>query len=1081
MTRKELPARAANILRGVASTTACSPATVESLRSFLAPSGTPPQQQKKPSAKTAQSPRKPPTAPPVKAVGARARKQPAVAVLEVTEEGQDAILAQERLALATEVANVTLRSLTEAIKRPPAQKKRTPLARSSSNASFSNGRNSRSQTPLQPICANRITDSPSKPCHSRRSSSTASVKDALEGLRAQAECARIAYATLRSMQGKELQMLPYLQLETGMSALITKLIVLGFDDLAVKELRILRRHLENSGEPSARKPVISGGPISESENLDARAETLPGMLKFRNIDVSGALLALIIASQLHVLKIIASRRDASAVESCLQHLGLHVSYSPANLIQRQINPDAPESQARAARQLESLTQVLLALCPLRSSTDDNKIGSSGNGPLPEAAFQIQLLALRIRYTWWELSGHQSNVSREMVSPFSRYLAIFRRKSRLGRREKYELAQSAFESISKCVQNITGFREEMFFDIYQSLADLAQDALEHSEAVRWISRSRQNATQYGASRAQLCTLACRLATLQLRSADCNSDDVILMSLQEAAGNLTSDLQGESAELDELLVAVACIRKSAFSVVQDSLRVSSTELSAIAEECRNIVLLCLQFMVRYVGNGSAPDENDKVLARRKQRERSADQVAAPAVESVVAMARFAAGAPPETWDRLEAGLRDCSKLVTRLEDGEEEARPDQIVNKRSSSCFVLISNAYWYRFLRLRQEAIDVKNLRESLRNSIDLIRGRPMNEKIEGFLTMKLERYGQIYENLRDYKKAADAYQEALATQIESGRLQAATEAAVNRSLPQVFESGGEFDLLSRMLLAYPSVALKAAASGEHLDPFYDPERLCDSERGVLLEQQLIAVVSFLLDRGPSTVVCNALHDLAENLLSLYTSKAFPVRRLRVVVRLLGLLLANPGVLRNDLQEQVLKESHNETKGGHYDINLLQLLPHLSTSRIVLVTLYGETSDVEKLENVLVSWSRMVQEHPDLSSLQTQVYDLEDWLVQLEFLAQYLDMQGLDLLRVPVLQLLVTIHEATTSMQCSAIVSRLSALGTQYSRLGYSGRAGLFFHKAQKYVESSDIADPTTIRWQLSHAEYALVNRNISVW
>lgn len=1083
MTRKELPARAANILRAVASSTACTPATVESLRSFLSPTEAHLQQQKKAPVKTSQPRKKSTTAASVKAVGARGRKQPAIFVLEVPGEGQDAVQAQEKATLATEVANVTLKALTEAIKRPPVQQKRTPLARTSSNAPVTNGLTSRSQTPLQPLCINRVIDSPSKPSHLRRSSSTASVKNTLDGIRAQAECARVAYATLRSMQAsKELPALPSLQLESGMSALIAKLIVLGFDDLAVKELRILRRRLESSGEPSARiKPFSDVGPSSEGEKLDVKGETLPCMLKFRKIDVEGPLLALIIASQLHVLRILALRRDVSIVEYCLQHLQLDVPYSPAALIQRQVDAQNPESQARAARQLESLAQILLSLCPLSTTVNSNSAASSANDLSPEAAFRIQVLALQIRCAWWGLSGHQSNVSPEMIDPFARYLAAFHRKSKIERKAKYEMAKSAFHIISKGVQNVAGFREEMFYGVYQLLAASAQEALEHSEAIRWVRKSGKTATRYTASRTQLCILACRTATLQIRAAATISVEEVISTLQDAAGALAGDLQGESAELDELLIVVASLRKSTFSVVQESYRKSSTDPSILAEACRSIVLLCLRFIIRYIGSGFGPAEHDKTLARREQRKRAAEQVAGPAVESVVAMARLAADAPPSLWEKLEAGLRDCFELATRLDDVVKEVAREEMCNTQRPSCFVSISNAYWYRFLRLKQEAADPKILRDCLRSSIDLLKDRSTSDKIHGSFATKLERYGQIYENLREYGKASDAYERALSTQIEAGLLQKATEAAATRPLSVVFESGGKFGPLSRMLLAYPRIASRASASGQHRKPFLDPEGLRVDERGLLLEQQFNAVVLDLLDRGPPADCPSALGNLADKLLSLYTCKEFPVRRVRVIIRLLGLLLARPGLLDNDLKDQLLQESNIGPTDNHADTDLLHLLPHLNTSRIVLVTLYAGVPNIEKVKMATAFWSQTAQGCSDWLALQTQVYDIADWLMQLELLADCLAMQNLELLRVSVLHLLVMIHEAAVPIQYSELISKLSTLGTQYLRLGYSGRAGLVLHKAQKYLEQSDIDAISILGWHMAYAEHALAIGNLKLW
>ena len=217
MTRKELPARAANIQRGVASTAACNSAIVESLRSLLAPTSSPTLQQHKLSANVPPSKGKGSSARPVKDTVARAGKRPPVTILEVPGEQCDQIQPHDKIILATDVVNAALKSLTDAIKDPASrevtQTKRNPLARTSSNSSSSYGRESRSQTPLQPLCVNRLPSPPGKQNGSRRSSSTLSTKQTMSGLRAQAECAHIAFTTLRSLQYQKgsLNTLPYLQ------------------------------------------------------------------------------------------------------------------------------------------------------------------------------------------------------------------------------------------------------------------------------------------------------------------------------------------------------------------------------------------------------------------------------------------------------------------------------------------------------------------------------------------------------------------------------------------------------------------------------------------------------------------------------------------------------------------------------------------------------------------------------------------------------------------------------------------------------------------------------------------------------
>lgn len=1092
MTRKELPARAANIQRAVASTTACTSATVESLRSFLAPAINPALETKRVIANVPPAKGKGSSARPVKAPVVRAHKRPAVTILEVPGKQPDQIERQDRLALATEVVNSTLKSLTDAIKNPPAgkstQAKKKPLARSSSSSSFSNGFEAHSQTPLQPLCVNRLASSPGMNNRSRRSSSVTSMKQTMEGLRSQAECARIGLATLRSVQCQKDSptALPDLQLESGMSALIGKMLALGFDDIALRELRILKRRLDvPKAGPSSQGTAASAVFWKEEEKLDPKTETLAEMLRFRNTGARGQLLSLIITTQLQLLKILALKRDPSATENALQHLHFSVPHSPANLIQRQLESDVPGSSDKVARQLESLAQALITLCPPVCSAEDDKTLASGNNLSPDTTFQIQLLAFQLRLTWWKISGHESDIAKDIVDPFGRSLTTYNRRSKLTKAERYETIKGAFQIIKNCVQNVNGFREELLFPTYQLLAESAQESSRVAEAIGWVKEARQCVPESALSRTKLCSINCRLASLELRSLESDPSDKLAVLLRVAARSLEGDLQGESAELDELLLAVASLRRSAFSVFQDKHQSSKAKemraQSTLVHECSDIVLLCARFLVRYVGGGDSRVVQEKTKMRRDQRRRLAARFATPSIESVVAMARISADSGAEIWKSLEIGLQDCFRLALSIAASNTSGDGTTGENNQGSSFFASISNAYWCRYLHLKRRATDVKSCRECLLLSIELVRSRPLYEKLAGSLPLKLEKFGQLCEELRDYKKAADSYEEALHVDLDSGLLRKATEAAATQSIAEVSEQEGELLALSRKLSAYPRAALKAIDQGSRQQSFYDPHGLSASERGVLLEQQLVALLSILKVQGATPTTYQALSDIGTLLVSIYEQNRFPVRRLRVIVRLLGSLLTAPQALGNSLIDQCLEEPAKAATSSHFDMGLLRFLPHLTTCRCLLITMRQKPPDIKDLELVLTSWSKLVQDNVDWGSLQTQVFDIAEWLVHLEMLGEYLDMLGLELYRVSALNITVAVYEAATPVQYSALVSKLSELGLQHVRLGYIGLAGSVLHKAQRYLEASDLVDKVKLRWHLSYAEYALVNGNLKTW
>ena len=1089
MTRKELPARAANIQRAVASPAACTSATVESLRSFLlptAPLGTHHKQisQNVPSRGVREKLLPAST----KKASSRARKHLAVDVLEVPQEDSIQVDSKEKATLATEVVNATLRALTDAMRNTPATRisktKREPLTQNASSSSFSPRLECRSQNPLQPLCVNQVANVSSKGKQSRRSSSDSSVKHLAAGLRAQIDCARIAFATLRSIQWQKSPQIPstYLQLETGMSALIARMIALGFDDLAEKELRILRRRLEtlnsSSMEPKATKILTL-----EDKRLDLRTEALADMLEFRNLNDKGPLLGLIVTSQLQILRILTMRGQGSATEAALKHLEICLPYSPATLIQRQIASDIPKSREQATRQLEVLAQSMIALCPGLSALEDETGPKSRNSLHPQAAFQIQVLALQIRLTWWKISDHQANISKEMIDPFSQCLAAFHRRSKLSREKTYNIEREAFKTMVNSTREVAGFREEALCVVYQMLASSAQESVQFDEAIRWLRIAKKLTVAGGASQIQKCSLNCKLATLQIRALSPTSGKECLDSMVDASQTLGGDLGGSSSELDELLVSVSDLRRSTFSAFQDSQKPhgdAKVLLSpALSDECLSIVLLCLRFVTKYVGHCPRSNENDKILLRYNQRRGLAGQVTQSIMESVVAMAKHLAKADDPVWQRLELGLQDCVALAHDLEgrDNTDERLPKE---DKSSSIFVSTSNAYWYRYIHLKQKSTEPRILKRYLQASIDLIKHRSSSAKVSGFLSAKLEKLGQLNESFRDYGRAAEAYGETLRTQIDMGNVQMAADLATTRSIPDVLGNESELSLLSRVLLAYPRAAMKAQHSKHCSRCFFDVDWLSASERGVILEQQYTSLVSIFHEQVLSSVVRQALQELALLLKSLYAKREFPVRRLHLSVRLLSLHAIDKTILDEGLINELLHEGFidSDSHGNHSDVGLLQFLPHLIASRDVSTNFRRDTSNLESIEKAVSAWSELLQRHSDWTSLLTQVYDILGWSNQLDLIAEYLEMQGLELARLSVLSVIVSVQETLPTTDFSTLVSKLSALGLQYVRSGYSGLAGATLRKAQKYVEASDIAPKNVVRFHICCAELAVLNRDL---
>ena len=1084
MTRKELPARAADIQRAIASATTCTPATVQSLRDFVLPLD--PQDHPSVTQVHAQKDgikgRRPP-----KPATVKSRKQPTVSVIETSDADNGQRLPQGRFKLATEVVNLTLRTLSEAGKTPPPLKKGPTLKRTSSDLCAKGALPSRNQIPLQPISVNGVIRDPAILGHLRRSSSNVSLRERSRGLRAQAECGRVAFAALRSLRGiKGTPPMPDLAIESGMSALIARFITLGFDDLALKEVFVLKRCLESLREPSSKSKTGSNMKSSNKEPYAPGPEKgrLSDLLSFGKISASGQCLNLIVTTQLHILRLIGSIGSRKDKESALPHLQLDVPYSPASQLLQQVEPESLESRTKVAHQLESLARILITLCNETPSTHDGNQSKKLDQLPGPVVFQYHVLALEIRAKWWALAKHEVDHVQEIIRPFFLCLTKLQRHSSLVQESIYLIAEQGFRTISTLSEDLQNQYQGELLCIYDTLADLAQRSNRNLEAIEWTNQWLRAAGKHGVSGAKMCTFMTRLAALQIKATPSSSRASLVPNLSAVLNSLDGNLQGDSAELDELLVAVARLRRSAFSIVQDAHCSEGTNYVPGDDEvislCMMLVLHGIQFLLRYIGNRSHSMENARTTARRTQRLNLAIQLAYPFIESFAAMVRHHATADSESWAQLPRGLQDCVRLALALEEGEESNHGPTTDKQKKTAAFVLLSNAYWHRYLQDNHGAKEGQAARDCLRTAVDLLKDRPVGEKIDGCLMTKLEKYGHNFESTKEYTKAIRAYALALEVAVDTDVVGEAASIAGSNSIPLMVIGQPEVMRLSRVLLAYPRVAFKIAEQDNAPQITFDSERIDAAKRGLMLEQQLISILTIAQCQAAAKTAYSALNSIAQKLLGLYTENTFPVRRLRVAVRLLNFVSTHPGSLDIDVHTELMKEPQNVSGHIHMDAGLLETLPHLIGSRTIAIEVSQEGMRVEILEQVLVSWFSMLHNCPTWDSLQSQVYDTSEWIIQLEMIAEYLDMQGLDLARVSVLHLLASITEISNK-ESSKLASRLSELGSLYTRLGYCGAAAVSLRKAQGLVKASGVATNIALAWYLSSAENAIASRNPRAW
>lgn len=946
----------------------------------------------------------------------------------------------ERFKLATEAVNVTLKGLTEILK------------------TFQHG------------------GSPRQRCARRSSSATSSGHD--PGALALAECARTAFAELRRL--KPAKDMPYLQLETGMSALINKLVALGMDELAVKELRILTRRLsmQTSTPDTLSRPQKRGKP-QQLEVIPSK-QTLTDLLRVETIPTDPQMLSLIIASQIQIMKVISLKRRVPHIEAAIHYLQSSQSYSPINLLETMGMSPSPEIRKKAAKQLEALAQVLLSLCPTSAHADDELETGPRKFPAPQVVLQYQMLVTGVRFALWQLSNRRTDPKKELLDPFARYLRTFNRRSTLKTNDTYAATKSAVDSFYSLVVGDSSDAStqaleqwEGFAEIYGFLAELAQKSGQFSDAIRFMKISISILDQSGVSQARRCGTLCQSASIHLQTPAAAENVNVsqrLMALQEATNALKGTLQGDSADMDELLTRIGELRKCAIS----ALLTAPKSLEGILENpCSELVLLTSGFLSRYLGEAHGLTEGSKCMARFEKRLNLAIPHIRPTIEAIVSLSKLSATHGSKLWGKIESALDDCATLLTTFET--QTAHIATLSSNRQSP-YVLISNAYWCHCLRQDKNRSRPADIQSYLQKSIDFISRRPLMEQNVGLLPIKLERLAGVYEASNDMRKARRVFAEALRAQIKAGSLHGAVGSAATKPWARILEEDVGAKAVARLLAGYLRISIKQQV--EQSDIHFDNEQSAPEERGLLLEHQMAILTSSTRRQKPSATTKLGLQMISSALLDVYTKEQYPVRRLRVCVQLLGLHSAQPTALDSNVIHQAETASYSSELPPGADIGLVRFVPHLLACREAYTVISQRPQHSSDLQCFLDAWLGLVGSCKNWAAFRDRVDDTSAWLTQLGAVAEYLHVQGFELQRVLLLRLVISILDLQSASPQATYVSYLVSYGLQLARLGYSGKAGAVFQKSRKLLDDSVMEPHISFEWHSAYAEYLILIGNI---
>ncbi|TRX90743.1 hypothetical protein FHL15_008322 [Xylaria flabelliformis] len=969
-------------------------------------------------------------------------RKPAAKAAGDARHGSSDMSPKEKALLATHVVNAALKALGEAAKTPQRSPTKSNVAKPASRTRLRRSV-SAPTTPLQPRSLNRVETSPLKTKTSQLPPTSASTS-----CLALVECARVAFATLRSLQASGSVTLPDLQLESGMSSLIAKLIALRMFDHAVKELRILKRRLESMATGNEDKK--SGVP---PQNTSLAPRTLSDLLDYPAGPYPEPVVAFLITAQLQALRIIHELNKTMHLDVVLPFLRSDNSSSPLNLLLSSVQSKKADC-VKTARQLESLSQTLLSLTPSLASKDDNIALEPRLSPSPETALEVQTLGLITRLESWNVSGHKGDIDKEILLPLSKCLAAFLRRTSLEHSSKLITAfKQVWEKVSELDSRVTQSSQESLSTIYQLLAKASQEAGNSKEAKKWTSKWKGLIKADEGSAAKSCAVTAQLLALSLEDPS-EADESLIMQVLDG---MQGPLSGSVVELDDLLVSLCLLRKTAYKIVMKEATYTA-ELQSHRELLERFINQLPRFALRWLGKSPAANGATKDFLRFEQRRQLLSKYLHQILETALLLTKTQLDEDRFSWEASDSMLQDSMVLLEYMGGLGPSSRSNP-----SASYHVKISHIYYLQHLALCKSAAkdtEVTSLR-ALKRSIDSVKEQPEPVQARAQLFRKWEALVELCKASNRRDDAIDALRSIRDHLVRCDTVQAITTSLASKSVRCSWNISTETELLSRTVCNLAKLERR---------PNDWSWLLAGEDKATALEHDLNFI---LTNDNQNQFRVNLTDPIILNLLQSYSAERYPVRRLRSLLIILATSLDSRDQV-DKLQaevEAVLVKIQDGCLGN--DSGLTRYVPHLRQSAVCVLGMCCGEFKLSEIQQAISAWKTVAGTCQSANELAEHVDDPQQLLQTLRSLADLARMQGQQNLVTEIVELSTMISQLSIDDNIESHIIQSASLSLQYLTLGQSSKAEKALQVVMDRVTMSEISDDIFSYFHLCTAEYYL--------
>ncbi|KAH6654585.1 peptidase family C50-domain-containing protein [Truncatella angustata] len=978
------------------------------------------------------------------------------------QDGPDAsgLSSKEKALLATQVINATLKTLGEAAKNPSPRTVAQTCADGKPVKSTARARPRRSNsvpmTPLQPRTLNRVSTTPMTAKITR----TPAISAASSGCLATVECARAAFTALRTLSNAGKTALPELQLESGMSSFISKLIALNLYEHALKELRLLKRRLEAMASGAAGK---KSKPATTAEPASA-AKTFSDLFDYPAVGVGGPVLALIISSQLQALRILYGLKKSSHLDTALPFLLASSPSSPSSLLLLSSKDEKPD-RVKCARQLENLAQSLLSLTPSVASRDDAIAMEPRLSPSPETTIQIQSLALVTRLQSWGLSGHKGNVDNDILLPLSKCLSACSRRSVLEPLAKFDNISHAFKQISSMIETVGARPSESskspLAAIYQVLGTASRDAGNFKEALVCMKKLKAVTTPQEDSPARCCSVTAQLIALSLKqSPSCVSETLLIEVLEGLQGSLS----GSSTELDDLLISVCLVRKAAIHLVLSDTQLGK-ESAAIRDNLESIILQLPRFASRWLGKPPAADSSTKDLLRFEQRRQLLSKYITPIIDSALMLVKFLLDRSKITWEVMDPILQDSLVVLEHMGD----LALLSIKNNAAASYHVKISHFYYQQHVALRQNP-KVKDSQSllALRRSIEAVKQRSEAEQVKAQLLAKQERLVELCRTSGRRDDATDTLRSIRDTLVREDVITQVTAALSSQSVLQAWMSADKVASLSK------TVCNLAKLDQNPCDWTW---LLTGSEKATALEHDLYFIYS---RDARSRRQLKPGDAYVGKLLGAFDAHTYPIRQLRTLVQLISVNLDSPENVFQWQEQAVALSASIDVEMLAQDSGLAHFLPHLQALTTCITALVNGELEVSTIQKALNMWNSVLEQSHTTDDIYKYIDNPAQLVTILQGLADFARMRGCNGLLGSILSVSAAVSRKSGDDNPELFLSQNTALCLQHLTLGHSNKAEEVLVATLKFLGQQAVSPEATANLHLCSAEFQMAIGNFDL-